>query len=63
MRITLATTKKDATMMAEFYSKMKNIADEMAAAGQPLGDEEFVAYVLTLMRKFTIPWCHLLLQG
>ena len=26
---------------------MKSYADEMSASGQPLGDEEFVAYVLT----------------
>jgi hypothetical protein len=26
---------------------LKNLADEMASSGQPLGDEEFVAYVLT----------------
>jgi hypothetical protein len=28
------------------YNKMKRHADEMAASGQPLCDEEFVAYVL-----------------
>jgi hypothetical protein len=42
----LTTTKKGASTMVEYYSKMKNYADEMAASGQPLGDEEFVAYVL-----------------
>jgi hypothetical protein len=46
-RIALATTKKGTAKMAEFYSKMKSYADEMSASGQPLGDEEFVAYVLT----------------
>jgi hypothetical protein len=46
-RIALATTRKAASTMAEFYSKMKSYADEMASSGQRLGDEEFVAYVLT----------------
>jgi hypothetical protein len=46
-RIALATTRKGASTMTEFYFKMKSYADEMAASGQNLGDEEFVAYVLT----------------
>jgi hypothetical protein len=46
-RIALATTKKGASTMTEFYSKMKSYADEMTVFGQPLRDEEFVAYVLT----------------
>jgi hypothetical protein len=46
-RITLATTKKGTSTMAEFYSNMKGYADEMAAAGQALDNDEFVAYVLT----------------
>jgi hypothetical protein len=44
--ISMATTKKGATTMAEYYTKMKNLTDEMAASGQSLGDEEFMAYVL-----------------
>jgi hypothetical protein len=47
MRIALATTRKGASKMTEFYSKMKSYANEMTASGQTLGDEEFVAYVLT----------------
>jgi hypothetical protein len=46
-RIALATTRKGASTMTEFYSKMKSYTDEMAASGQTLSDEEFVAYVLT----------------
>jgi hypothetical protein len=46
-RIALATTRKGASTMAEYYAKMKNYADEMASSGHRLGDEEFVAYVLT----------------
>jgi polyhydroxyalkanoate synthesis regulator phasin len=33
--------------MFEYFSKMQNLADEMVSSGQPLNDEEFVAYVLT----------------
>jgi hypothetical protein len=47
MRITPATTTKGVSTMAEYFHKMKNYADEMSASGQPLGDEEFAAYVLT----------------
>jgi hypothetical protein len=33
--------------MVEFYLKMKGYADEMIVSGQTLGNDEFVAYVLT----------------
>jgi hypothetical protein len=33
--------------MGEYYSKMKNIAEEMAASGSHFGDKEFITYVLT----------------
>ena len=46
-RIALATTRKGVSTMTEFYLKMKSYADEMTVSGQTLGDEEFVAYVLT----------------
>jgi hypothetical protein len=46
-RITLATTHKGASTMADYFNKMKSHADKIAATGQSLGDEEFVAYVLT----------------
>jgi hypothetical protein len=45
--IALATTRKGTTTMADYYNKIKRHADEMAASGEPLGGEEFVAYVLT----------------
>jgi hypothetical protein len=35
----------------EYYSKRKSYADDMASSGQPLGDDEFVAYVLTGMEE------------
>jgi hypothetical protein len=33
--------------MADYYNKMKSHADDMASSGHPLGDEEFVTYILT----------------
>jgi hypothetical protein len=51
LRIALATTKKGTMMMAEYFSKMRNFADDMVAASQSLGNEEFVAYVLTGLDK------------
>jgi hypothetical protein len=61
--ITLATTTKGTTTMVEYCTKMKAHADEMAASGQPLGDEEFVSYVISSMKKFTISLCLLLSAG
>jgi hypothetical protein len=43
----LATTRKGDLSADAYYSKMKGIADEMAAAGKPPVDEDFVSYVLT----------------
>lgn len=45
-RIALATTKKGAMTIAEYYTKMRGYADEMAASGKPLDDEEFVSFLL-----------------
>jgi hypothetical protein len=48
-RIGLATTKKHTSMMVEYFSKMKTYS-------QPLGDEEFVAYILMgLVEEFYNP--------
>jgi hypothetical protein len=44
--IALTTTCRGASMMADYFNKMKHHADEMAATRQSLGDEEFVAYIL-----------------
>ena len=33
--------------MAEYFTKMKGLADEMASAGRKLEDEELVSYILT----------------
>jgi hypothetical protein len=45
-RIALATTKKGAQSMGEYFSKMRGHADELATTGSPIGDEEFVSYIL-----------------
>lgn len=47
IRISLATAKKGGSSVVEYYSKMKRLADEMAAAGKALGDEEIVSYIIT----------------
>jgi hypothetical protein len=45
-RITLATYRKGAHLVTEYYSKMCGYANEMAMYGNPLDDEEFVSYLL-----------------
>jgi hypothetical protein len=44
--MTLANTKKGNTSMAEYFTKMRALADEMNAAGQKLEDEELIEYIL-----------------
>lgn len=46
IRIALATTKKGALTVAEYIGKMRSLADEMAAAGKPLDDEDLVSYIV-----------------
>ena len=43
----LATATKGSSSVAEYYTKMKGLADEMASAGRKLDDEELVSYILT----------------
>jgi hypothetical protein len=45
-RIALATTKKGMQAVAEYYSKMRGFAYELATSGHPLGAKEFVSYLL-----------------
>jgi hypothetical protein len=45
-RIALATTKKNQLSVSDYYAKMSTYADELAASGTPLCDDEFVAYLL-----------------
>ena len=46
-RISLATLKKGAMSISEYFSKMRELGDEMASAGKPLDDEDLVSYILT----------------
>jgi hypothetical protein len=45
-RMAVATTQKGSSMVAEYISKMKTLADEMASAGKKLDDEELTSYIL-----------------
>ena len=46
-RMALATANKGTSSIAEYYGKMKGLADEMASAGRKLEDEELVSFILT----------------
>jgi hypothetical protein len=48
-RIALATTKKGASSVAEYFAKMRGFADELVAAGKPLDGEEFVSFLFTVL--------------
>jgi hypothetical protein len=45
-RMALATTQKGTSTVAEYMSKMKSLADDMASAGKKLDDEELCSYIL-----------------
>jgi hypothetical protein len=42
----LSSTRKGGMTATEYYTKMKNYADDMAAAGRRLKDDELVEYIL-----------------
>jgi hypothetical protein len=46
LRTRLATTHKSDLSIAAYYNKMKGFADEMAVAGKPIEDDDFISYVL-----------------
>jgi hypothetical protein len=46
-RMALATASKGASSVAEFFVKMKGLADDMASAGRKLEDEELVTFIIT----------------
>lgn len=46
LRVQLATTQKGDMSMAEYYHRMKNLADTMSSIGQPLSSAEIVSYML-----------------
>ena len=45
-RMALATAQKGSSTIADYFNKMKSLADDMAAAGKRLEDEEIISYVL-----------------
>jgi hypothetical protein len=45
-RVQLSTLKTGGLSGTEYFNKMKALADTLAIIGQPLKDEEFIAYVL-----------------
>ena len=45
-RLALTTASKGASTVAEFFVKMKGLADDMASAGKKLEDEELVSFIL-----------------
>lgn len=45
-RMALATATKGASTVAEYFTKMKGLADEMASADKKLEDDEIVSYIL-----------------
>jgi hypothetical protein len=46
LRSRLSTTRKGDMTTVAYFDKMKGYADEMAAAGKPLEDEDFIAHLL-----------------
>jgi hypothetical protein len=45
-RIALTMTKKLQLSVADYYNKMRSLADDMAFSGTPLRDDELVSYIL-----------------
>jgi hypothetical protein len=43
----LATLKKQELLATDYFSRVKGITDNLAAAGEPLRDDEIIAYLLT----------------
>ncbi|XP_066385162.1 uncharacterized protein [Miscanthus floridulus] len=48
-RMALATASKGASPIADYFTKMKGLADDMASVGCKLEDEELVSYILTIL--------------
>jgi hypothetical protein len=46
LKFALTKTKKVSMSMSQYLTKMKGLADELAASGKILDDEEIVAYIL-----------------
>lgn len=46
LRARLASTRKGELSASVYFNKMKGFADEMAAAGKPLEDDDLISYIL-----------------
>lgn len=46
-RMALATASKGTSSVAEYFTKMKGLADDLASAGKKLDDEDLVSFILT----------------
>jgi len=46
-RMALATTSKGSSIIAEYFGKMKGLANEMMSAGKKIEDEELISYIMT----------------
>ncbi|KAK1644820.1 hypothetical protein QYE76_062625 [Lolium multiflorum] len=46
LRVALAKMKKENMTSAQFFTKMKGLTDELAAAGRPIDEEELMEYLL-----------------
>jgi hypothetical protein len=47
LRMQLAPMKKNELSATDYFNRVKNLADNLAAAGAPLREDEIVAYILT----------------
>jgi hypothetical protein len=47
LRMQLTTLKKNDLSATDYFSRVKELTDNLAAAGEPLRDDEIIAYVLT----------------
>jgi hypothetical protein len=47
LRMQLTTLKKNDLSATDYFSRVKGLTDNLAAAGEPLRDDEIIAYVLT----------------
>jgi len=45
MHMALATAQKGTSTIAEYFSKMRSLADDMASAGKLLDDEDLASYI------------------
>jgi hypothetical protein len=46
-RIVLATTKKGELSIVDYIDKMRNLSDELTAAGKPIDDDDLISYILS----------------